>query len=160
MIKNTFKKQKKTPFTLICYFVLMSVSFFLLEMSSYQILRISGQSEWLLWTSQSLFGACILLCIIVWLSDPGRIKKDPELNFIKLLDTLEASSLCPDCEVIRTPRCRHCTLCQTCVDRYDHHCPWVNNCIGKGNFAQFYIFVLVQSIYLFTIVVVSIICKQ
>lgn len=51
MIKNTFKKQKKTPFTLICYFVLMSVSFFLLEMSSYSILRLSGQSEWLLWTS-------------------------------------------------------------------------------------------------------------
>ena len=35
MIRNTFKKQKKSAFTLMCYFVLMSVSFFLLEMSSY-----------------------------------------------------------------------------------------------------------------------------
>ena len=111
MIKNTFKKQKKTPMTLICYFILMSVSFFLLEVSSYQILRIANQSDWLLYTSQSLFGLSILLCIIVWLSDPGRLKKDPDLNFIKLLDTLEASSLCPYCEVIMTPRCRHCTLC-------------------------------------------------
>ena len=143
MIKSTFKKQEKSPFTLICYFVLMSLSFVLLELSSYKLLRVSGHSDWLLWSSQGLFGASVLLCIIVWWSDPGVIKKDPDLNFVKLLDTLEASSLCPDCEVIRTPRCRHCVLCQRCVDRYDHHCPWVNNCIGKGNYGQFYIFVLV-----------------
>ena len=101
----------------------------------------------------------MLLCIIVWLSNPGILKKDKELDFIKLLDTMEASSLCPDCEVIRTPRCRHCNLCNACVDRYDHHCPWVNNCIGKGNFAQFYTFIVVQSVYLFSIVVVSVFCK-
>ena len=159
MIKSTFKKQKKSPFTLICYFVLMSLSFLLLELSSYKLLRVSGHSDWLLWSSQGLFGMAMLLCIIVWWSDPGVIKKDPDLNFLKLLDTLEASSLCPDCEVIRSPRCRHCVLCNVCVDRYDHHCPWVNNCIGKGNYGQFYLFVLVQSIYLFSVVIVSSICK-
>ena len=111
MIKNTFKKQKKSKFTLLCYFLLMGFSFFLLEISSYKLLRVSETSEWLLYSSQGLFGATLLFCIIVWLSDPGVIKKDPSLNFVKLLDTLEASSLCPDCEVIRTPRCRHCTLC-------------------------------------------------
>ena len=111
MIKSTFKKQKKSSFTLICYFVLMSLSFFLLEISSYKLLRVSGHSDWLLWSSQGLFGAAMLFCVIVWLSDPGVIKKDENMNFVKLLDTLEASSLCPDCEVIRTPRCRHCVLC-------------------------------------------------
>lgn len=99
----------------------------------------------------------MILCIVVWLSDPGVIKKDEKLDFVALLDTLEASCLCPDCEVIRTPRCRHCVLCERCVDRYDHHCPWVNNCIGKGNYAQFYIFVLLQTFYLFSVVVISVI---
>lgn len=42
MIKNTFKKQKKSPRTLICYFVLMTLSFALLQGSSYDILRVSG----------------------------------------------------------------------------------------------------------------------
>ena len=92
----------------------------------------------------------------VWLSDPGKLKPDPALNFTKLLDTFEASSLCPECEVIRTPRCRHCNLCGVCVDRFDHHCPWVNNCIGKGNYAQFYIFVFTQSLYLLSVFCVSI----
>ena len=51
MIKSTFKKQKKSPFTLVCYFVLMSLSFVLLELSSYKLLRVSGHSDWLLWSS-------------------------------------------------------------------------------------------------------------
>ena len=159
MIKNSFKKQKKSPFTLICYFTLMSLSFVLLEFSSYDILRVSDYSDWLLYGSQGLFGLAMVLWLWVWLSDPGTLKRDPNLNFIKLLDELEASSLCPDCSVIRTPRCRHCNLCGVCVDRFDHHCPWVNNCIGKGNYAQFYIFVGIQSLYLLSVVAISALCK-
>ena len=51
MIKNTFKKQKKSKFTLLCYFLLMGFSFFLLEISSYKLLRVSETSEWLLYSS-------------------------------------------------------------------------------------------------------------
>lgn len=86
MIKNTFKKQRKSPFTLICYFLLMAISFTLLQLSSYDILKVSGQSDWLLWLSQILFGASILLCVVVWLSDPGVVKKDESLNFNELLE--------------------------------------------------------------------------
>ena len=142
MIRNTFKKQKKSPFTLICYFVLMGVSLLLLEFSSYDVLRVSGNADILLKVSQALFALACVLCICVWCSNPGVLKRDQTLDFVQLLDNFEASSLCPDCQVVRTPRCRHCTLCNHCVDRYDHHCPWVNNCIGRGNFTRFYSFVL------------------
>ena len=159
-IRTTFKKQEKTPLTLLCYFILMFISFSLLWVSSYKILRVSGDYEWLLTTSYILFCFSNLLCIVVWLSDPGYLKKDPKMDFVELLEHLEASSLCPDCEVIRTPRCRHCTLCHRCVDRFDHHCPWVNNCVGKGNFAYFYLFVAIQSLYLFSVLLVSVFCKS
>ena len=155
MVKNMWKKQTRNSITLICYFVLMFLTLVLLEFSTYKILRASGHYEWLLITSQALFGAAILFCIIVWQSDPGILKSEPDFNFVDLLKRLEATSLCPDCCVIRTPRCRHCSLCNTCVDRFDHHCPWVNNCIGKGNYAQFYIFVILQSLYLFTNLAIS-----
>lgn len=45
--------------------------------------------------------------------------------------------LCPDCEVIRTHRSRHCSICNRCVERFDHHCPWINNCVGTKNHHYF-----------------------
>jgi palmitoyltransferase ZDHHC13/17 len=103
----------------------------------------------------------MLLWIIIVKKDPGYLNQDKGLDLVEdLLEKFEPSSLCPECVVIRTPRCRHCPLCQKCVDRYDHHCPWVNNCIGKSNFAYFYLFVLVQTFYLATVVWLSVYCKS
>jgi len=137
----------------------MGFSLVMLEFSSYDVLRVAETADVLLMGSQILFGLACILCCLVWLSNPGVIERDTSLSFVKLLDTMEASSLCPDCKIVRTPRCRHCTLCNHCVDRYDHHCPWVNNCIGKGNFTRFYCFVFTQSLYLISVAVISIYCK-
>eukprot|EP00820_Chromera_velia_P005437 Cvel_18252.t1-p1 / transcript=Cvel_18252.t1 / gene=Cvel_18252 / organism=Chromera_velia_CCMP2878 / gene_product=Probable palmitoyltransferase ZDHHC12, putative / transcript_product=Probable palmitoyltransferase ZDHHC12, putative / location=Cvel_scaffold1502:735-6735(-) / protein_length=702 / sequence_SO=supercontig / SO=protein_coding / is_pseudo=false len=45
--------------------------------------------------------------------------------------------LCPECNVIKGPRCRHCRTCGVCVDLFDHHCPWIGNCVGRRNHAVF-----------------------
>ena len=48
--------------------------------------------------------------------------------------------MCPDCLVLRTPRSRHCAICNRCVERFDHHCPWLNNCVGVRNHTSFLVF--------------------
>jgi hypothetical protein len=47
---------------------------------------------------------------------------------------------CDKCYIVRVPRVHHCSVCKGCVMKMDHHCPWINNCVGQFNqkfFIQF-----------------------
>ena len=143
MVKPAFKKQKRSSFTLGLYFASMSVTYFGLWNSAYYILYHNSSNDITLWISNALFVASLTLALIVSLSEPGQLYKQQNFDFVEMLTKYEANSLCAFCEVIRAPRSRHCNLCGRCVDRFDHHCPWVNNCIGRKNFVWFYSFVVV-----------------
>lgn len=39
-------------------------------------------------------------------------------------------------------RTHHCRTCNACILKYDHHCPWLNQCVGLGNERYFILFML------------------
>ncbi|KAA1081644.1 palmitoyltransferase akr1 [Puccinia graminis f. sp. tritici] len=65
----------------------------------------------------------------------------------------DGMNFCISCENRKPLRSKHCKICQRCIGKFDHHCPWVWNCVGVGNHRQFLVFVgtLIIGISLFDI---------
>ncbi|KAF8970663.1 DHHC palmitoyltransferase-domain-containing protein [Flammula alnicola] len=36
-------------------------------------------------------------------------------------------------QILKPYRAHHCRVCGTCVLKYDHHCPWIGQCVGARN---------------------------
>jgi len=44
---------------------------------------------------------------------------------------------CHVCDVHVTEKAKHCSSCNKCIYSFDHHCIWLNTCIGGKNYRLF-----------------------
>ncbi len=49
----------------------------------------------------------------------------------------QPGQFCRTCRFLKPARSKHCSVCNVCITKHDHHCVWVMNCIGKGNAVYF-----------------------
>ncbi len=55
---------------------------------------------------------------------------------------------CNTCYIFRGPAVSHCKKCDNCVENFDHHCPWLGNCIGKNNYFYFFLFLIFCNVFI------------
>ena len=81
-----------------------------------------------------------------------KASQDKQYLLLRLLLELEEKNerFCGLCSCPVHISSKHCIRCGRCTIGFDHHCKWVNNCIGSQNYRHFiYLVVVVEFYYLF-----------
>ncbi|EAW06283.1 ankyrin repeat domain-containing DHHC palmitoyltransferase family protein [Aspergillus clavatus NRRL 1] len=83
------------------------------------------------------------------IEDPGYVPKAGSRNqqraVISELFTqwkFDEENFCVACMIRKPLRSKHCRRCSRCVSKHDHHCPWIDNCVGVNNLRHFVLYII------------------
>ena len=85
-------------------------------------------------------GVIFFLMFTLYLTLLRKQKKPPPGDIKKFIN--DTRKICLECVKRKPKRSYHCDICKVCIEQYDHHCTWINNCVGKHNIARFILFIL------------------
>ena len=160
------KKEKRPPrrsglTSPLDIFQILSWLFYFLCSSFVIYAIIKHQTGWkfIIWTSaKSLLSLAVITSTIMSVfSDPTdeNFYEDPKPeteNNQSPHPTTNRTSLgyCEYCEKIVLKESKHCKRCDRCIREFDHHCRFVNQCVGVRNYKTFFTLVSILSLDLCT----------
>lgn len=146
--KTKHSKINMLLFIILHVFISVITSIFILPFFNNYV-----SSIYLIWLLL-VFGLYTLLAS----SEPGQLKHKSERSIVLCLEEGDQiANYCPYCSLRKTPTTKHCIICDICVDGFDHHCFWVGNCVGKGNYFIFCVFLVIENLFVLFHFILSII---
>ncbi|XP_047421407.1 palmitoyltransferase ZDHHC19-like [Sciurus carolinensis] len=125
---------------------------------------LAGRGEWAFaLVTGPLFLLTLWSLVRLNTSDPGilhrgSLEQDPEVGHTAWMHShAYQMPWCHQCNFHRPPRTLHCKTCNICVEEFDHHSRWVNNCIGHRNFRLFLLLLVSLCLYLVALIVTCVI---
>ncbi|KAK5986761.1 hypothetical protein GCK32_006878 [Trichostrongylus colubriformis] len=99
------------------------------------------------WWLQIIFFIVMLILfgslLRVVFSDPGVIPRNLKTHsdFVEAVENCQRVNYCFTCWVDKPQGAKHCSVCDRCVKDFDHHCPWLHQCVSIRNLRLFLVFV-------------------
>ncbi|XP_041019864.1 probable protein S-acyltransferase 17 [Juglans microcarpa x Juglans regia] len=136
---------RPNPILQIIYLAIIGGTYYYIANTSFEYIPgyyLSGVHRY---TSLLAVGVGVLLFLLTSFSDPGTVKADNVSKYISAYPydgIIYSEKECSTCKIPKPARSKHCSVCDRCVARFDHHCGWMNNCIGERNTRYFMAFLL------------------
>ncbi|CAN6970116.1 hypothetical protein IGI04_033300 [Brassica rapa subsp. trilocularis] len=136
---------RPNPLLQIIYLVILGSTYFITVKSSFVYIPGYYIGEVHKYMSFGAVMIGVLLFLLTSFCDPGTVNAKNVSQYVSAYpydDIIYSEKECPTCKIPKPARSKHCSICNRCVARFDHHCGWMNNCIGEKNTKYFMAFLL------------------
>ena len=143
---------KPNPLVQIFYLVVAGGGFYVyVTVAMFKYLPGPYLSEIHKYTGTAVMLVCYWSFFMACYVDPGVIhtksdvkKAKKRYEFDDVMFTKD--NTCTTCKLEKPARSKHCAVCDRCVEKFDHHCIWINNCVGRKNYKYFLLFLFLHVI--------------
>lgn len=136
---------RPNPVLQLLYLGILGGTYYVIAKSSFRYIPGVYVNELHRYTSAVVVVVGVILFLLTSFSDPGTVNANNVSQYISAYsydNILYVEKECPTCKIPKPARSKHCGICDRCVARFDHHCGWMNTCIGEKNARYFMAFLL------------------